>query len=194
MRISCVLAARELNPDHVDLVVFPEGVCMDEINGVHSTHPDAVVAGAVVENGYSRGVLQHRGLNQIDYRKVESDGRTKGTANIHQNPVYELGDVCIGVIICMDVNHMEFFHSVIWKIQSSQAMLKILCVPADMGAEWFEGNSLAFPQNFKGIHVIVCNNNSRNHQGHRRKSFITDTHGLKIVVQNEIEPIHAVLY
>ena len=191
MRISCVLAARELNPDPVDLVVFPEGVCVDEISEAHSSHPDALIAGAVVENGYSRGVLLHRGLNQIDYRKVESDGRTEGAANIHQNPVHELGDVCIGVIICMDVNHGDFFHSVARKIKSSLATLKILCVPADMGGEWFPGNSLMHPQNFDGIHVIMCNNNTPNHQGHRCKSFVTDTHGLKIVVQKEIEPIYA---
>lgn len=193
MRISCVLAARELNPDPVDLIVLPEGICVDEINGAHSSHPDAVIVGAVVENCYSRGVLLHRGINQIDYRKVGSDGRTKGTANVHQNPVYELGDICIGVIICMDVNHGVFLHSITQTIRSSGAALKILCVPADMGGEWFAENSLAFPQNWEGIHVIVCNNNTRNHQAFRCKSFVTDTRGVKIVVQNGIEPIHAEL-
>ena len=61
-----------------------------------------------MENGRSRGVVLHGGQNRIDYLKVETDGRTVGSGDHQQNSVYELGDVCIGVLICMDVNHVTF--------------------------------------------------------------------------------------
>ena len=191
MRISCVLAARELNAESADLIVFPEGVCRKEIEDAELSNLDAVIAAAVVENGYSRGVLLHRGQNRIDYLKVETDGRTVGTGNHQQNPVYEFGSFCIGVLICMDIDKPDFSRTVVEKIRASSAKLKFLCVPADMGDYWFSGDSLPFPNRFEGVHVILCNH-VKTHQA-RCKSFVTDIVGKKLVVQQDHEPIYAVL-
>lgn len=191
MRVSCVLTSSELGTAGTDLIVFPEGVDWEEIKEAQSSYSNSVIVGAVVENGHSRGVLQHREQNRIDYLKVENDGRTEGTGNINQKPVYEYGDVCIGVLICMDIDHIEFSRAVIESIQSSPASLKFLCVPADMGSYWLSGDSLPFPQKFDGIHVILCNH-IKTHQA-RCKSFISDTNGKKIVVQHDNEPISAML-
>lgn len=190
MRISCVLTARELHSVLTDLIVFPEGICWGEIAAAQSSHPDAIIVGAIVENGFGRGLLLHRGVNRIDYLKVESDGRTTGTGNLRQNPVYVLGNVCIGILICMDIINGAFSQAVIKKMKSTSTKLKLLCVPGDMADYYFSGQHLASPQNFEGIHVILCNH-TRAHPQDRCKSFVMDTHGTKVVVQNHVEAIHA---
>ncbi len=191
MRVSCVLIAREINAEAADLIVFPEGVCQKEIEEAAKSNPDAVIVAAVVEQDHCRGVLLHRGQNRIDYLKVETDGRTVGTGNLQQNPVYEFGAICIGVLICKDIQ-CGLFRAVINNIKSSLASLKLLCIPADMASNWFPGdNIIYFPDTYEGVHVILCNH-VLTHQL-RCKSFITDTNGKKIVVQQDSEPIYAVL-
>ena len=190
VRVLCVLTASELGTVEPDLIVFPEGTDCKEIKEAQSSYPNSVIVGAIVDNGHSRGVLLHRGQkNRIYYLKVETDGRTKGTGNVKQEPVYEFGDVCIGVLICMDIDHTEFSQAVIESIKSSSASLKFLCVPADMGPEWFPDDRLPFPEKFDGIHVILCNHIKTHGVVARCKSFITDTNGNKIVKQRESEPI-----
>ena len=64
--------------------------------------------------------------------------------------------VCIGVLICMDVNHVTFSRAVVKKIRTSSAKLKLLCVPAQTwGSDRFSDASL--PATFEGIYVILCN-------------------------------------
>ncbi|TRZ55435.1 MAG: hypothetical protein D4S02_17795 [Rhodocyclaceae bacterium] len=191
MRVWCALTARELDAEHADLIVFPEGVCENEIADVERSHPDAMIVAAIVENGRSRGVLRHRRENRIEYLKVATDGRTVGTGDYRQSPVYESEDMCVGVLICMDTENRQFSRSVIEKIRDSSSALKLLCVPADMGDYWFSGDRLPFPQVFEGIHLILCNH-TKTHQD-RCKSFITDTRGTKIVVQQQEECISAEL-
>ena len=191
MKVSCVLASCELNDESIDLIVFPEGVCRRQIEEASLSYPDAFIVGAVVESGRSRGILLHRGKGRIDYFKVETDGRTEGTGNTQQKLVYEHGDVCIGILICMDIDNVAFSTAAIESIKSSSASLKLLCVPADMGSHWLSGDSLPFPKKFEGIHVILCNH-IKTHQS-RCKSFITDIKGEKIMVQQDREPIYAEL-
>lgn len=191
MRVSCIVRSCELNDQSVDLIVFPEGVSWKEIEEAGAARPDALIAGAVVENGRSRGILRHRGQNLIDYLKVGTDGRTEGTGNTQQHPVYVHGKACIGMLICMDIDHVAFSNAVINGIKSSAASLKLLCVPADMGSHWMAGDSLLFPQRYTGVHVILCNH-IKAHQS-RCNSFIADKEGNKIVVQRNREPIYAEL-
>lgn len=191
VRISCVLTAHQLDTAPADLIVFPEGILPEEIKNAQAFHPDSMIVGAIVEDGRSRGLLLHRGQNRIDYLKITTDGRTVGSGNLQQNPVYQFGGVCVGVLICMDVDHVEFSRAVIEKIRSTSIKLKLMCIPADMGAYWFSGDRLPWPQMFEGIHVILCNH-TKTHQV-RCKSFITDAHGKKVAVQSEDEPIHAEL-
>lgn len=189
MRISCVTAARELDAVSTDLIVFPEGVCQEEIQQAQSSHRDAVIVGAVVESGIVRGVLQFRGLNLIHYRKIGTDGRTTGTGDHNQNPVYELRGMCIGVLICMDIQD-PFSTTVIDNIKSSSANLKLLCIPADMAsASGFDISK--FPERFEGIYVIFCNHTKTHKDEDRCKSFIMNTHGKNVAPQSHGEPIHA---
>ena len=189
MRISCVLSARELLSINTDLIVFPEGICWAEIEAAQSSHPESAIVGAIVENRRSRGLLIYQGLNRIDYLKVESDNLTNGTGNLKQNPVYMFGDVCIGVLICKDINHPAFSRAVIENIKSISAKLKLLCVPADMDNFNFTGENLLYPQTYEGLHVIMCNH-TKSHPQDRCKSFVTNTRGMKVRVQTHVEPIH----
>lgn len=191
MRISCVLSASELTAESPDLIVFPEGISWGELMNTQLTHPASIAIGAIAERGLSRGVLLHGGRNRVTYLKVGGDGRTAGSANVHQSPVYKFDDVCIGVLICMDFDHVVFSRGVVKDVQSSRARLKIVCVPSDMGAHWLGGDTLPFPQEFEGVYVVLCNH-TRTHQI-RCKSFIADTQGKKIVVQIHQEPIHVEL-
>ena len=190
VRTSCVLTACQLSPERTNIIVFPEGILPEEIAKAQVSHPESIIVGAIEEDGRSRGLLLDQRRNRINYLKVTTDGLTKGSCNLQQNPVYQFGKVCIGVLICMDVDHPEFSRAVIAKVRSSSAKLKLICIPADMGNHWFSGDILPFPKKFEGTHVILCNH--INHQA-RCKSFITDTDGRKIVVQSEGEPIHTEL-
>src|SRR5437867_4390087 len=185
MQISCVLTADQLVGTPPDLIVFPEGAAWSEIERARCSYPDAIIVGAVGERR-SQAVVLHEGRNRIDYLKLETDGRTTGTGNVRQNPVYEYNNVCIGVLVCMDVNHVAFSRLVIDKVRSSERGLNLLCVPADMAGHWFDGDSVS--STWHGVHVILCNH-TKTHQI-RCKSFVTDVTGRKIRVQHDDEPIH----
>ena len=191
MKIACILTANELSNTDTSLIVFPEGVNRKEIKQAQSSHTGAMIVGATVENDFIRGVLLHRGKNQIDYLKVETDGRTKGSCDADQKPLYEFENLCIGILICKDIDNVGFSKAVIDGIKSSSAELKLLCIPADMGSYWLSGDSLPSLQKYQGINVIVCNH-IKTHQD-RCKSFITDTQSRKIIVQQNREPIYAEL-
>jgi predicted amidohydrolase len=187
MRISCVLNAQEARETSADLIVFPEGVSRKEIKEAYTANPDSIIVGAVVENGRSKGLLMYQHQNKINYLKVESDGRTEGSNNIQQNPIYEMPNICIGVLICRDVDHVEFACKVIDQIKSSNRELKVLCVPADMGSYWFS-NDILEPK-YEGVNVVLCNHTKTYQPPSRCQSFVTDIFRNKIKVQNKHEPI-----
>jgi hypothetical protein len=189
-KLACVLAAHELGSLPTDLILFPEGVAAAEIIEAQRAYPNSVIVGATVECGKSRGVVLHRGCNRVSYIKVEGDGRTPGSGNLSQMPVVECLDFCLGLLICMDVDHVAFSTGVINRIKQSAAKLKLLCIPADMASFWFSSDSLNQPR-FDGIHVALCNS-TKTHQV-RCKSFVTDDHGRKIAIQRDTEPIRVEL-
>jgi hypothetical protein len=76
----------------------------------------------------------------------------------------------------MDVNDPAFARRVISRVQSSRAPRKIICIPADMDANWFVGDALPFPQMFAGTNVVLSNHN-KTYGDHRCRSFITDVGG-----------------
>jgi predicted amidohydrolase len=186
-RIDCVLAAHELGPTPTDIIVFPEGVDHREVVEARCARPDSVVVAAIVENSHCRGVLLHGGVNRLDYLKVETDGRTQGTGVVPRTPVYEFGDICLGVLICMDIQHGLLFRAVMDKIRSSSATTKLLCIPADMSFEWFSNDTVG--SRYQGVAVALCNQ-TRTYQV-RCKSFVADSLGRRLAVQKDVEPIWA---
>ena len=105
-------------------------------------------------------------------------------------PVYEAGSICVGVVICMDVDTGVFLSNLLQRIKSSSAEFKLVCVPADMAEERFSGTEL-MPQ-WEGVHVLVCNHIKTYPQG-RGKSFISDTRRTKRVIQQTNERLFAEL-
>ncbi len=188
MRISCVLDVGQLaNANGTPgLIVFPESVAQTEIDNAWSLCPDSMIVAAVLEDRRSRGLLLHQWRNQINYLKVTNDGRTIGSGNLQQMPVYQLDNLCVGVLICMDVDHSTFSQAIIRKVRASECRLKLICIPADMGSYWFTGDTV--PSQLHGVNVILCNH-TKTHQ-ERCKSFVTDMHGRKVVIQKHDEPIH----
>ncbi|VAX03552.1 hypothetical protein MNBD_GAMMA19-1816 [hydrothermal vent metagenome] len=191
MKVTCILTANELGPEKSDLIVFPEGASQKDMEHAQSSRTDTIIVGAFEDNGYSRGVLLHRGKNRINYLKVDADNKTEGSGDVKQMPLYEFEDMCIGVLICKDIDNEGISHAVVANIRSSPANLKLLCIPADMGSHWFNDSSLPFPEKFRGIQVILCNH-IKSHQA-RGKGLLTDAQGKKIVVQQDMEPIYAEL-
>ena len=184
-----MLNAQEVGGAPADLIVFPEGACHKEIQEASTKNPNSIIVGAIVEDGRSRGLLIHHGQNKIEYLKVESDDRTEGSQNVQQCPVYEMPDICIGVLICKDIDSVEFARKVIDRIKSSSCALKLLCVPADMMSDWFSDEKL--PPKYEGVHVVLCNH-TKTYQ-FRCQSFVTDMLGNKINVQKQHKPVYAQL-
>ncbi|MDE2134258.1 MAG: hypothetical protein KGM97_08965 [Alphaproteobacteria bacterium] len=176
----------ELGGEPTDLIVFPEYSDPAQLTAASLRHPNSIVVGAAEDAHRNRGYLLHHGRNQIDYLKLEPDGRTDGSEDIGQSPVYESANVCVGVLICMDIQIADFLRRIVRAIRSSSSELKFLCVSADMGSEWFPGKMLS--SDFAGVYVVVCNH-TMNHQV-RCKSFMTNLRGEKITPQVDVEPIH----
>src|SRR5262245_45771837 len=148
MRVSCVQNADEIGTPCPDVIVFPEYSELSELTTAHRICTDSIVVGAVVEEDRGagavvrrgRGILLHHGRHQIDYLKIKTDssGTTGTNKRPERLPVYLFDHVCIGVLICMDVNadFGAFARDVIQLVRSSRATFKIVCVPAAMNKDW----------------------------------------------------------
>jgi hypothetical protein len=191
MRVSCVANATEIDTPPPDLIVFPEYSELAEIEMARSRYPHSLIVAATESAGRSHGALWYSGQNRIEkYVKVGTDGRTTGSDDVLQQcPVYESGRMCVGVVICMDVQNATFLQAVVDTVKSSRCEFKFLCIPADMGSEWFSSEPLA--NQFSGVYVALCNNTK--HPQPRCKSFMTNMNGIKIAPQNDVEPIHYLL-
>ncbi len=201
MKISCVVSADELS-DSADVIVFPEGVHLEEVKKAAARYPSAIVAGAVLERKCwplvgknwerhrCRGIVWHDGKPRIDYLKILTDSRTStGCQDISQLPVYETPEICLGMIICMDVQHSQFLASVIQRVKTSEANYKLICVPAEMASAWFNGG---IDSVFHGVYVAVCNHVRFYRGAGRCKSFIASDTQERIVTQRDEESIHYV--
>lgn len=190
MNVSCVLSADDVREEYADLVLFPEGVPLSDIQDISTAWPNALIAGAITDNKHSRGLLYCGSERKIDYLKVRTDGRTQGSNNVQQHPVYENAQCCVGILVCMDVDDVTFSTNVIEHVRASRAPQRLICIPADMGSHWFSQEDLWIPK-WGGVNVVLCNN-VKTHES-RCKSFVTDRQGHKVHVQNDKEPIYAVV-
>jgi predicted amidohydrolase len=186
MRIECVSNVTEISAGTPGVIVLPEYCDRDRIGEVSGRYPQAIVVAAIEQNGHSRAVLFHQRRNCIDYLKIGSDGRTKGTGKAPMLlPAYELPQICVGVLICMDVQYGPLVHGLVRRLESSSAPLKLICIPSFMGVEWFNSEVVNAPLN--RMPVALCNHTVQDRP--RCKSFISDASGNKLRVQTGVEPI-----
>jgi hypothetical protein len=187
MRVACIANANQIGGDRPDLAVLPEYVSPDEIARAAFRLPASIIVGAIQDGQYSRGVLIRKGRHRIDYCKCGTDGHTQGTKVCPAPmPVQEYGDLCVGIIICMDVQNIAILHPVVDQMRASACRHKILCIPAAMQSHWFSDRQLS-PE-FKGVHTIVSNHPT--HHQSRCRSFIADPAGEKVRVQIDWEALH----
>lgn len=185
MRVECVSNSGEVLPGTPGVIVFPEYCDFSEIRKTAQAHPDAVVVGAVKDGIRSRALLVHGSRNWLDYLKVGSDGRTEGTGIVPKLPVYELPHISVGILICMDVQCGELVQRLVQRVEHSTSPVKLICIPAFMGSEWFSFPVTNAPLN--RVHVALCNHPAQDRP--RCKSFIADATGAKVCQQSDREPI-----
>jgi hypothetical protein len=142
----------------------------------------------VTDQGYSRGLLFIGREKRIDYLKVDGDERTKGSNNVQQHPIYEGANICVGILVCKDVENDAFSTKVIEHVKSSRALHKLVCIPTDMASHWFREDALWTPK-YGGVNVVLCNH-IKTHQV-RCKSFVTDREGRKAYKQHDTTPLYA---
>lgn len=181
MNLCCVRMFDSIKPEYSDLIVFPEYSSFDSIMKAATSYPQSIVVGAAMNRNNTVGLLFHYGQLRLRYYKIESDGRTVGSNDIKQSPWYETHDTIIGMLICKDVDNVEFSAKVIKKVKSGNHRHKIICIPAEMDSQWFSSDSL--DPRFMGVNVVLCNND-KTYQV-RCKNFVTDTNGKKIVTSLE---------
>ncbi len=104
MRIACASHAADLQDGTFDLAVLPEGTNATELLALASRNSSSIIVGAVSEGSFMRGVAIHAGENRIAYRKIGFDGRSRGSNDISQCPVFHFPDVSVAVLICLDVD------------------------------------------------------------------------------------------
>jgi predicted amidohydrolase len=199
IEIACVGSALESQNLSAHIFLLPERTQADEITKMQAMHPQAIIVGAVQEENPNRGrlplcrgALLHDSTNRIDYLKVGSDGQSLGT-NVEplRFPIYETADICIAVIICMDiqVHYGAFRAKVVRRVQESAAVFKIVCVPAAMNGDWFgDATGIPCPQEFAGVYIALSNSD---YYEVRCKSFVADPSGRYIAKQKGHEAIRA---
>lgn len=161
-----------------DLILFPELVPESEFELACSRYPDAVVVAATQDQQVVRGRIHHRGIEKISYLKIGTDGQTNGTAEQPRvTPVYQYESGIIAIIVCMDIQ-TSLLKRVVDKLLEMPAAPKVLCIPADMGAEWFTQETL--DSNYHGVWVALCNR-LRADKSTRCESFIANPKGKKVI-------------
>src|SRR5262245_36893466 len=163
MLVLCGQTRSEIGAPFPDVVLFPEYARLADITNAQAPNPSSLVIGAVEEEDQnkvlrSRAVIFHHGENRIDYLKIGTDGRTQGTNHRPERlPVYRSGAVCVGVVLCMDVQDEAFVREVADALKSAPASFKLLCIPAAMSAStWNWSDPLG--SKWEGVHVLLCNN------------------------------------
>ena len=193
MKISCVRSVNEAIAYPAELILFPEGTAEAQLLECSALFPTSLVIGAFAEKSHCRGVVIRESQAVVSYLKVHGDGRTKGSDNHLQQPFRKFGDeLAVGLLVCKDIDDPDFSTVVLDWLKSRRCRYRVLCIPADMGAEWLAGPTLPWPPRYHGIHVALCNS-TRTYQEIRCQSFVTDLSGRKFVIQQKREPIRASL-
>jgi predicted amidohydrolase len=170
-------------------MVLPEYASRAEIERAETLNPSSVIVAAALDGIFNRAFLMHDGHNCANYLKMGDDcsGKYLATGSPpKQLPVLHLPEMSVGVVICMDVQQPNLLIPVVQSLRDGGRRFKFLCIPADMGGEWFNQEPLGSAH--AGVHALLCNHPS--HHDPRRTSFIADGRGNLVVRQNETETIY----
>ena len=190
MLLACITNPDDIGEEKPDLVVLPEYIDRAVVRRVARDNPDTVIATAVEIGNRSIGRLIYRGRNWINYRKIDTDWRTIGTGETPRCAVRHFPHMSVGLVICMDIQNPTFVHEVVRQLRLGRTPYKILCIPADMSSEWFSGSDTLL-DDFEGVHVAMSDwpDDGGPMKRPQSPSFITDTHGRKVVKRAGSEAI-----
>ena len=101
------------------------------------------IFGELTPDNYSRMHLHKNGVPELFYDKVLSDKvkNIEGISNKHP-AVYEVKNVVIGLVCCMDVNEPTVINSVKERINLSGCQHKVIAISSFMTNDWFGGHIL----------------------------------------------------
>ncbi len=186
MKIVCASTVDGDSCSSPDVFVLPERTGLAELHAAAARWPTAVIVGAVQESLHVRAYLLRGGVNHIDYLKLSHDGVSPGTLQPPTSQTYESGEVAIAVFVCKDFQQTGLLSKVMHALRSSRATHKLVCIPADMGSEWFPNTPV---RDFVGAYVALSNN-LRTPTHTRRASFILDPAGNCVQQQVGHRSIH----
>lgn len=185
MRFVCSVGIEEVKTGAPDVLVLPERTTRQEIGDAMARWPKAIIVGATEEGRHVRGHLFKDGIDRIDYLKFSYDGVSRGTNSVPASLTFEDSAIAIGVLICRDFQQAELRDAVMNQLALAKAPLRLVCIPADMGSEWFPGGSVNL---FTGAYLAVSNNRRTPNQT-RRRSFIASQDGVCLAQQYDLEAL-----
>jgi hypothetical protein len=188
MNIACAIAAENATDLFADVLVLPEGTAPAALEAATTRFPRAVIVAAIPDGRNMRAQVIVEGRNQVNYLKIRTDDRSEGVGNAPTTlPYCESRELAIGVLICKDIEEIEFVQALLQKLRSSSRPVKLLCIPADMHGDWFISEHIG---GFEGVYLALSNNN-QTYPIWRARSFIAEPRGKRIVTQIAHEPIVA---
>ena len=155
MRVVCAATAAQLKGRTTDILLLPERVSRAKLDRAAEACPEAVVIGAIDDGRSITAYGYHKGREVIRYVKVWPEDPAYVSGRTTQRPLYRFRDVCIGVLICRDIDRGEFRANIVQAVKGSTATKKLICITADMSADWFPG--LRIGPEFDGVHVLISN-------------------------------------
>lgn len=185
MKFVCSVGVEEVKTGFPDVLVLPERTTRQEIGDAMARWPKAIIVGATEEGRHVRGHLFKDGIDRIDYLKFSHDGVSCGTDSFPASLTFEDSAIAIGVLICRDFQQAELRSFVMNQLAAAQAPLRLVCIPADMGSEWFPGDSVNL---FLGAYLAVSNNRRKPNQT-RRGNFVVGPSGAYLKQQSNYEAI-----
>ena len=185
MKIVCSVGVEEMMTAAPNVLVLPERTTTQEIRDATTCWPNAIIVGATEEGRHIRGHLVRNGIDYIDYLKFSHDGVSCGAGSVPASLTFADSAVAVGVLICRDFQQADMRRVVMDRLAATQASLRLVCIPADMGSEWFPGDQVAL---FGGAYLAVSNNR-RTSSDTRRGSFIAGPDGACLVQQLRHEAI-----
>jgi len=186
VKIVCALSVESVGALRPDVLVLPERTTRLELLRAQDRWPHCIVVGAVAEGEHIRGHLFSGGTDHIEYLKVQDDSVSRGVRYLPERFIYESGMYAIAVMICRDLQLVELRERIRSQFQRSVARFKVVCIPGDMGSEWFSSE----PHSVVGGAYLAMSNNWR--MGYtRRASFIAAPDGHILQEQEKYEAIAA---
>ena len=131
------------------------------------------IFGMFTECRKSRMCLYLNGEIKLSYEKIRSDGRNIEGSERQEIKIYEIENMAIGLVCCMDVNNPNLLLQVKHLLEKSACQHKLIAISAHMSSDWFPSEQVS--PDLQGYIVALSNGNRSG-----VRSFIAGKNGYKI--------------